>query len=315
MAVGDIESGFDRLNELGWIKAIEDDDERFSAVAKEYADLIARGKSTLVVAPTHAECDQITSSIRSELRSRDLLDSQEHQITRLVPLHFTDAEKSDANRLEDGFIAVFHQNVKGVKRGKKIKVSSSNRDFLANSSKNFEVFRESSLAVAKGDLIRITHNGMTMDGKHRLNNGNVYRVKSFDKFGQIQLENGWQVASDFGHIASGYASTSHSAQGKTVDHVLIAESSISLRAASPEQFYVSVSRGRKRATVFTDSVEALKASVIQPHIRHSALALVASNAPSAKLRHRRHSIVLNQQHQVSRDSSKDHQLEVEHGRK
>ncbi len=313
MAVGDIESGFDRLNELGWIKAIEDDDDRNSAIAKEYSNLIARGQSALVVAPTHAECDLITSAIRSELLTRQLIDSQEHSVTQLIPLHFTAAEKSDVHRLEEGLFAVFHQNVKGFNRGKRVKITSGNREALAHSSKHFELFRESSIAIAKGDLVRITHNGMTSDGKHRLNNGNVYRVKAVDETGRIQLENGWQLAADFGHLASGYASTSHSSQGKTVDHVLIAESSVSLPAASPEQFYVSVSRGRKQATVFTDNVDSLKAAVLHPHLRHSALALVSNTGSSPKSIKRRRLIARNQQ-QMNRDTIKENQFEVEHGR-
>ena len=47
------------------------------------------------------------------------------------------------------------------------------------------------------------------DGKHRLNNGAVYRIKSFDRAGNIILENKWVLAKNFGHIAYGVVATSH----------------------------------------------------------------------------------------------------------
>jgi ATP-dependent exoDNAse (exonuclease V) alpha subunit len=114
------------------------------------------------------------------------------------------------------------------------------------------VFRTRSLTLSPGDLVRITHNGLTADQKHALNNGAVYRVSRFDKRGDIVLENGWTIARDFGHLAYGYVSTSHSSQGKSVDEVFVGQSSLSFPASSREQWYVSISRAKKRVTVYTD---------------------------------------------------------------
>lgn len=61
------------------------------------------------------------------------------------------------------------------------------------------------------------------------------------------------LPNDVGHIQHGYVATSHAAQGKTVDRVLIAMGSESVPAISAEQFYVSVSRGRDRAGVTSPS--------------------------------------------------------------
>ena len=69
--------------------------------------------------------------------------------------------------------------------------------------------------LAGGDLIRITHNGYSADkGKHRLNNGTVYRINKFNAQGNIILDNGWKIDRDWGHIASGFVVTSHSSQGR-----------------------------------------------------------------------------------------------------
>ena len=74
----------------------------------------------------------------------------------------------------------------------------------------------------------------------------------FTKDGDLVLDNGWVVGRDFGHLAHGYVTTSHASQGKTVDRVLIAMGRESLTAMGAEQFYVSVSRGRDQATIYSD---------------------------------------------------------------
>jgi hypothetical protein len=86
-------------------------------------------------------------------------------------------------------------------------------------------------------------------------------VKNFDAEGNLVLANGWTIGRDYGHLAHGYCVTSHSSQGKTVDRVFIGQSSESLPASSREQFYVSVSRGRESAVVYTDDKQALMVAI------------------------------------------------------
>jgi hypothetical protein len=69
------------------------------------------------------------------------------------------------------------------------------------------------------------------------------------------------VAREFGHLAHGYAVTSHASQGKTVDRVIVGQAAESFPASDRRQFYVSVSRGRERAVVFTDDKRGLAAAV------------------------------------------------------
>ena len=119
--------------------------------------------------------------------------------------------------------------------------------------------------MAKGDLIRITRGGKSLDGKHRVYNGNVFKLQRFDREGNLVLQNGWKLDKSFGHVSPGYVVTSHSSQGKTVDNVMLVESQSSYAAASREQLYVSVSRGRKNPpgstrTILQDFKEAVNRS-------------------------------------------------------
>ena len=65
--------------------------------------------------------------------------------------------------------------------------------------------------------------------------------------------------------------TSHTSQGKTVDKVILSQSTLSQSAASREQFYVSVSRARQQVEIFTDDKEGLYQAVYQSKQRKAAL--------------------------------------------
>jgi hypothetical protein len=78
------------------------------------------------------------------------------------------------------------------------------------------------------------------------------------------------IPQNYRTFTHGYAVTSHAAQGKTVDEVLVVASSRSLAAVHQQQFYVSISRGRERCQVFTDDTERLRS-----HVTHSSERLAA----------------------------------------
>jgi conjugative relaxase-like TrwC/TraI family protein len=251
--------GFDRLDKLGWVKEVPED-ERYRVLAGDYVTAVASGKSALVVSPTHAEADRIDHHIREELRQTKVLGNDERTFTVLQNSFLTEAERSDELNFRTGDVLQFHQNAKGHSRGARLVVGQGTKLPL-DQAPRFQVFRTKELKLAEGDVIRITHNGKTADDKHRLDNGAIYRIKDFDQDGNIVLNNGWVVPRGFGHVDHGYVVTSHSSQGRTVDQVFIGQSSASFSATSREQFYVSCSRARDRVTVYTDDRESLRARI------------------------------------------------------
>jgi hypothetical protein len=126
--------------------------------------------------------------------------------------------------------------------------------------------------------LRITVNGKDRTGKHRVNNGSVYRVKGFDATGDVVLDNGWVLSRHFGKWTPGYVSTSFGGQGKTVDHVLLAVSAHSYAAANARQAYVDASRGREGLSIYCDDPDALRQAMSRDQKRLHALDLVASPA-------------------------------------
>jgi conjugative relaxase-like TrwC/TraI family protein len=286
---GDVEAGFAELDRLQWIQEVPDG-ERDRVLAAAYLATIAERKAdgefktALVVSPTHAEAGRVTRTIRDRLKAEGKLGG-ERVMASWIPTHMTDAQKADATQFETGDLLRFHQNVPGHKNGSRMVLGEGETPPVGYADR-FEVYRPSSLAVAIGDRLRVTAGGKTKDGKHRLDTGALLTVQGFTREGDIVDGRGWVIGRDFGHLAHGYVVTSHASQGKTVDKVFIAQSGESFAASSARQFYVSVSRGREQAVVFTNDKEKLLAAVERADEPLSATALAESRWRQRPLRQR-----------------------------
>ena len=241
---GDLEGAFKQLDALGMLRELPSET-RHEALADDYAAAIKRGKSALVISPTHAEGERVTRQIRDKLKTVKKIRPDEREFLQLKNLQWTAAERADARNYVPGMIVQFHQNIVGFQRGERVMVygceagcvfvrrNSGEIVFLnLDKAAHFQVFESRRVSLAPGDMIRITQNGFTKERK-RLNNGDLKQIKGFTKQGDIELSNGWVVAGDYGNLTHGYCITSHSAQSKGVDCVFVAESSESFRAARP----------------------------------------------------------------------------------
>jgi conjugative relaxase-like TrwC/TraI family protein len=272
LSEGRTERGFQQLDALGWIKEAPDG-ERYKLLASDYVAAVNAGKSALVVSPTHREGESVTDEIRAELRHAGKLGVEQRSFRVLHNANLTAAQRADSINYTPGDVLVFHQNAKGF--GKGDRVVAGDRPIPLEQAERFTAFKPAVLPLSCGDVIRVTHNGKTADGQHRLNNGALFTVKSFTEKGDIRLTNGWIIDKDFGHLAHGYAITSQASQGKTVDRVLIGISSASFAATSREGFYVAASRGREMARIYTDDKSALLEAVGQTDDRLSATEFIS----------------------------------------
>lgn len=287
--------GFEQLENMGAVKEIAQTNERHQELAREYSELVKAKTSVLVVAPTHKENDLVTNHIRTELKKATLLKGKERTFTIHRNLSPTEAEKKDVTFYQVGQSVQFHQNAKGFARGAVLDVvgKDDNGNVLVRDSKKpeavepmslplhegkkFSVFEKAEIPIAKGDKIRITQNGFSND-KKRLNNGNIITVKGFDEAGNIVASGGQRnfvIDQNHRNFNYGYCTTSHSSQGKTVDHVLIAQSAMSFGASSREQFYVSASRGKTGISIYTDNKLELKEAIQRSGERRTAAEVVA----------------------------------------
>ena len=121
------------------------------------------------------------------------------------------------------------------------------------------------MRIAVGDKLLLQANAT----RKRFINGELVEVQAIQG-DSVVLTDGRVIPQNYRSFTHGYAVTSHAAQGKTADAVLVVASSGSLPAVHQEQFYVSISRGRERCQVFTDDVDRLRS-----HVTHSSRRLAA----------------------------------------
>ncbi|MFY9984531.1 MAG: MobF family relaxase [Chthoniobacterales bacterium] len=302
LAAGQTERGFGRLEEFGAMQEVEDHSDRLKALSEKHLEALKAGKTSMIVSPTHAEGRIVADAVRVDLRRLGLLGAEEQLFTRLENLNWTEAEKTDAVHYAPGQVVEFHRITKGVRRdgaqeakflsgeqwrvkrrdGTRVIVERNGveKELPLPQSKNFSAYSIETLALSVGDRVRITKNFVVRDleGNRRCRNNDVHTVTAIDQDG-ICLDNGVSLRKGLWHLDQGLVVTSHAAQGKTVDQVLL---SVPIRAFSQvneAQWYVSLSRARSAMYVFTDSLGALKEAVMRPSTRLSAHELVARMGP------------------------------------
>jgi ATP-dependent exoDNAse (exonuclease V) alpha subunit len=124
------------------------------------------------------------------------------------------------------------------------------------------VYREAKREFAEGDRIQFR----SPFTEKRLANGELATIA---KIGEeeltVKLDSGREVSFEkehFRHIDHGYAVTSHSSQGTTVDRVLInADTSESRVLLNDRMGYVAISRAREDAIIYTNSIEELRGAL------------------------------------------------------
>ncbi|MEO6786457.1 MAG: hypothetical protein ABI318_10025, partial [Chthoniobacteraceae bacterium] len=133
------------------------------------------------------------------------------------------------------------------------------------------VCRRRELMLAAGDRLQLKANAATADGR-RLANGELVTVHAIRTNGEIPLDDGRVLPSDYRQFGRGYAVTSYASQGKTVDYVLFSDSTVKA-ATDAKQWYVTISRGRKGIRIFTSDKHLLRENVARPGNRALALDL------------------------------------------
>ncbi|MDX2147938.1 MAG: MobF family relaxase [Planctomycetota bacterium] len=284
---GHFDRGIEKLDRMDAIRKVERNN--WLPMVEDYLDKTRQNRSALIVAPTHAVGAEITTLIRASLKHEGKLGMEERLIPQLHDLRWSAAERGDASRYESGQVVQFFRTVgkgeRGFRAGERLRVSGRNangdvvvigkdnreRTLPLNRAASFGVSEERVLRVAPGESLRAIGGGRTIDGKNRINNGAMFTLKGFTPEGHLRLSNGWVVSNDIGRFAHGYVSTSHASQGRTVDWVFIAQSRAAAPAASAEQMYVSVSRGRQGVRIYTDDRRALVDAVQRQSQRQAAV--------------------------------------------
>ena len=287
-ASGNLPKSFERLEAIGAVLPCGLG-EQADRLADEFLKLTTGGASTVVVSQTWSEVHRVNSKVRDALKSKGLLGVIDTPIQVLDKLDLTNAQKRDKRFYPPEAVLVFNQKVRDAEPGAKGKlagilksgllievggklVSVSNR--LLD---RISVCLEREIKVSSGDRLHVKSNRKLASGP-RVTNGELVTVKSVRTDGGVELTDGRVLDASFREFLPGYAVTSYGSQGKTVDYVLFSDSTIKA-ATNAQQWYVSISRGRRGIRIFTPDKEQLRENILRSGHRPLALELADGIRP------------------------------------
>jgi hypothetical protein len=265
---------FAQLERMGAVTESSNDNLHDKA-AETFLKALAQNKSVLLVAPTWAEIEAVTGRVRDALKASGRLAGEETEFQVFDSLSWTEAQKRDARQYRPGLAIRFHRQKTGFAKDETVAVVAVENDALklqrADGSESlfplgqgtalYDVGEKRKLKVAVGDKLLLQSNW-----QKRFVNGELVKVKAVQG-DSVLLADGRVIPAEYRTFTHGHAVTSHAAQGKTVDEVLLVASSRSLPAINQEQFYVSISRGRERCQIFTDDSDLLRSRVTHSSAR------------------------------------------------
>jgi conjugative relaxase-like TrwC/TraI family protein len=257
-----VAEALEMLDGMGWVHEMSRD-ERLQAIAAEYLQAVQSRHSVLVVAPSHAECNQITEHLRVRLKAEGIIHGQERAFETLKPLNLTEAERHRPELLE-GTVALFHRKHGERKAGERVAATAEAIPQLTRSAGGFSAYRSETITLAEGDTIRTTASVKDRTGQ-RIVGGTVLNVTGFTAQGDIRVKTATNLdrilPADVGMISHAICTTSYSSQSRSMDVVIAAISEPSYPATGLESAYVALSRGRQRGVVFTDDKVSLREAI------------------------------------------------------
>jgi conjugative relaxase-like TrwC/TraI family protein len=275
LARGEVREAIQNLDRQGRVHEIQGHEERIAAIAKEYAQ---SPENTLVISPDNRSRMEINERVHTELQRSGLVSNDEHRIRTLVPRQdLTGADRTWAERYEVGDVLRYSRASKetGIGKGAYAQVKSidapknrltvalqdgTQRTYDPRRQQGVSVFREEMRRFSVGDRIQFTVPANDL----RVANRELGIIKSIDGHERLRLkmDGGRAVELDprkHPHLDHGYAMTSHSSQGQTADRVLIhVDTELGAKALlNSRMAYVSVSRGRYDAQIYTSNAATL----------------------------------------------------------
>jgi hypothetical protein len=286
---GKLGASFDRLDKQGAIVpcTLADQQEKLT---EHFLELFKNQQSTVVVSQSWSEIHKVNEQVRLGLKARKLIGDTETNVTALERQDLTDAQKRDKRFYQPESILVFNRPTSGFKSGSAGKLCGiTDKHLLIEADHRIRpvAFKEldkitvcqpKELSLSIGDRLQLKANARSQDGR-RLANGELVTVNQIHADGRIALNDGRMLPKNYRQFVRGYAVTSYAAQGKTVDYVLFSDSAVKA-ATNEQQWYVTISRGRKGVKIFTADKIQLRQNIA--HSGHRTLALDMADESAAQ---------------------------------
>jgi hypothetical protein len=227
--------------------------------------------------------------VRDGLKGKGLLGANDVTVQALDKLDLTNAQKRDKRFYPQDAVIVFNQKVRQAEPGMRGKLTAirecgifveiNGKDVLVSNKvlDKITVCLPREIPVTQGDRLHLKANRKLASGA-RVTNGELVTVASASADGKIKLTDGRILDKSFREFLPGYAVTSYGSQGKNVEYVLFSDSTIKA-ATSAQQWYVTISRGRRGVRIFTPDKEQLRENLVRSGHRPLALEFAGGVRP------------------------------------
>jgi len=288
-AAGEIAEAIGLLQRQNRIREIPNSEQRYKTIAQEYLVAHEARQRTLVVSPANEERRQLNAAIRTALTERGYVAGHGVECNILVNHDLTRAQRGTAQSYDASEVVRFTRGSKVMRlaRGSYATIASVDRDgnrlmvisadgrridYSPARLSGVEVFREERRVFARGDRIQFRAPERSL----RVSNGEFGAIIELDpRQAVLRMDDGREVSASMrqlSHVDYGYASTSHSSQGATVDQVIVnIDTARSAELVNRKQFYVSISRARSGVSLYTDSRERMGQAVNRSREKSTAL--------------------------------------------
>jgi len=288
LARGDVRGGIANLEQQGRVHEIVNPQQRFGAIAREYA---RKPEGTFVISPDNESRRELNSLIHREMQSRGDVSKDEHKLRILESRQeMTGADRQWAAQYEAGDVVRYSRgsNALKIEAGEYARVShvdpKENRITIEREKGTLQTYdprrlsgvsvhREVEHEFSKGDRIQFTAPSKELKVANR-ELGTIERVSSEGDL-SVRLDSGREVQfniREHSHLDHGYAVTSHSSQGQTAERVLIHVDTEKSELLVNNRFaYVSVSRAQHDAQIYTNDGRKLSHSLSRESSQRTAV--------------------------------------------
>jgi conjugative relaxase-like TrwC/TraI family protein len=294
LATGQVSAALETLQQQGRVNEIPNAVERVRTIAKTYVE---SPENTLIVSPDNASRRELNDAVRQELKANGRLDPEDHTFRVLVQRQdMTGAERSWANHYEIhdvvryargsravGIEAAAYASVVAINpSANQLTVEKANGELATYDPRRLtgvSVYQEIQREFSVGDRIQFTAPDKSLGVANR-DLATIEAIHPDDRL-SARLDNNGRIeftASDHRHFDHGYALTSHSSQGLTAECVLVyADTNVHPDLLNSRFAYVSISRARHEATLFTDDIAKLGPQLGTDVSKTSALEIQGSS--------------------------------------
>lgn len=275
---GKIVEAVEEMRQSGRITEVKDRADRHRAIVEAFA---VEPEESLIVAPRNKDREEINAKVHTALKESGKIGDQETEVKILRPRNeLTGIEREFAGAYRENDVVIYTRGSKENKiaakaRGRVTKIDREQNLLTVEIKKGDDVqeitynpkrlrgvsvWTEEKIKIGEGDRLQFRAPLETKSAT--VANGTMSKAEKLSGSTMtLTTENGKSVKLDLNDAHAldyGYAVTSHSSQGKTIDNVLIhAETTESRQLLNERMAYVAVSRAKNEMRIFTDDAAQL----------------------------------------------------------